>query len=315
MKRAFLSFFALLFAVSTLTFNLAHAQSLEFELPSAFKEVLATAKGGDLKTAEKALKIIKKEQGESANYYFVKGALAPFKLEKASIVRLPFIVKGMRKDWEKAIKIDPHHEPANFSLALYYASAPSMFSGDPEKAQAILDLFKERGSELQYPLEANLLLVTDAPFEDLEASFLKWIAYNPSQPAPRLNFVVTLISLEKYDLAAEQIAEIDPLIEGTILASEAEQLQIHYQYGKLAAESGLYLEQGRQHLEWLIANDKHPNDINFGYVHIRLAKVLLHLGEKGEAQLQRNLAVPYKPKDKMLFELIDDFDALSAEAS
>src|SRR5690554_4160393 len=117
----------------------AAAVSVQLDsLPPELKQVLMTASEGQLKEAEKQLKSLRSSYGDTADYHYVKGSLTPFKLAGASVVRAPFIARGMRKDWEKAVEIDPNHELANFSLALFYGAAPGIVGGDKDKAAAIL---------------------------------------------------------------------------------------------------------------------------------------------------------------------------------
>lgn len=289
-------------------------------LPEPLEQVMNTAAAGDVKEAEKQLKSLRSTLGDTADYYYVKGSLAPFKLAEASAIRAPFIARGMRKDWEKAVELDPDHELANFSLAMFYAAAPGLFGGDPEKANAILAHLQQLGSDWQYPLKANLLMAQEADVNEVKNAYLEWVAFAPKDIPPRFTIAAYLNNEGAYEEAAHQLAQLDTLIahqlnEARVAEDEAliqdlteEQHKADYQWGKLAAESGTYLEEGKRRLQAMVAAGESPKNINLGFVHARLAMVFRHLGDDAAVQMHRSAAEQFMSGDRNLDSLIARID-------
>lgn len=285
-------------------------------LPDELQQVMAMASEGRLKEAENELKSLRSTFGHTADYYFIKGSLAPFKLAEASVVRAPFIARGMRKDWEKAVEIDLNHELASFSLALFYGAAPGLIGGDKDKAAAILAHLQGLDSPWQYPLRANLSLAQEATLAEVKAAHLEWIEYAPEETSPRFNFAAYLINEGDYEEGAVQLAELDSLLQSSLEQAEQdtkagvaqELLRVDYQWGKLAAESGTYLATGRERLMALITTEQLPEGIGMGFVHARLAQVFQHLGEPALVAEHRSAAELLASGDTNLTGLIKKLD-------
>lgn len=294
-------------------------------LPDELRQVMAMASEGRLKEAEDELKSLRSTFGHTADYYFIKGSLAPFKLAEASVVRAPFIARGMRKDWEKAVEIDPNHELASFSLALFYGAAPGLIGGDKDKAAAILAHLQALDSPWQYPLKANLAFAQEASLDVVKAAHFEWIEFAPKEIPPRFNLATYLINHEDYEAGAVQLTQLDELLQtlGVSLERDAEeqetarntseeiaayQLKVDYQWGKLAAESGTHLATGRERLMALITTEQLPEGIGMGFVHARLAQVFQHLGEPALVAEHRTAAELLASGDTNLTGLIKKLD-------
>lgn len=303
-------------------------------LPDELQQVMVMASEGQLKEAEDELKSLRSTFGHTADYYFIKGSLAPFKLAEASVVRAPFIARRMRKDWEKAVEIDPNHELASFSLALFYGAAPGIVGGDTEKAAAILAHLQGLDSPWQYPLKANLAFAQEASLDEVKAAHLEWIEFAPKEISPRFNLATFLINKEDYEAGAMQLAQLDELLQTLRAHAELEaepepepeqnaeqdaeqntneevasnQLKVDYQWGKLAAESGTHLELGKERLQALISNEQLPEGIGIGFVHARLAQVFQHIGEPALVAEHRSAAELLASGDTNLTGLIKKLD-------
>lgn len=283
----------------------ANAQAVDLTPPEQFSPVLQLLSAGDTKKAEKMLQNMRAEYGHTPDYYYVLGQVSAFKIEKAAKIRAPFLASNMRKNWEKALEIEPNHELTLVSLALFYSLAPSIIGGGSEKAQVLLHRLQHIGSPYQYSVQVVWLTSQEAKQEEITAAYLAWIDNEPQSISPRFNLAVYLIAEGAYQQGAEQLQHLDTLLQQTEPVPADEQVKVDYQWGKLAAESGDFLAQGRDRLLHLLTTETTPENISLGFAHVRLAKIFLHLNQPEQAAYHKAAAQTYAKDDKNLAGLIN----------
>ncbi|TRW48902.1 hypothetical protein FM042_07930 [Aliidiomarina halalkaliphila] len=284
----------------------AHAQDIRSGINEAFHEVYDAIEAADVKTAERALKDMRRTHRDTADFHFLEGQISMLKLNDASMVRMPFIARGMRRSWERAVEIDPEHQVSLFSLAMYYAAAPGIVGGDKEKATAIHKQLAELNSSWQYPLHVTLLMGKEAEHDEVEAAFERWFEAYPELIGARMNYVLIRNNEDDRSRVYEQLKIVDTLIEANPDQVTADQRsQVDYQWGKMAAESGIALEEGKKRLLALIEEDRIPMNIREGFVHARLGAIYQQLDDQENAQSHFAKAKRLSSDDSDLKELLE----------
>ncbi|WP_113906849.1 hypothetical protein [Aliidiomarina celeris] len=264
----------------------AQAMDIRSGIAEPFHEVYALIEQGKGRAAERALDSLKRAHGNTADYHFIAGQVDMLKMNDASMMRMPFIARSMRKSWEKAVEINPNHEVSVFSLAMFYFAAPGIVGGDKEKAGRLMERLEALESGWQFPLRVTFLMNSESDqYEAIEQAYNAWFEAYPNLVSARMNYVFMRNNSDDRSKVLEQLQIIDRLVQAEPEQVSAEQrAQIDYQWGKMAAETGLALEQGRDRLLTLLAENNVPENIGNGFVHARLSAIYQQLNEQESAQ-------------------------------
>ena len=75
------------------------------------------------------------ENPTSADAHYLLGIAYGNLAERASVFRQPVLARHARDEFERAVKLDPNHLDARWSLVQYYTLAPRYLGGGEEKAR------------------------------------------------------------------------------------------------------------------------------------------------------------------------------------
>ncbi|WP_194756375.1 tetratricopeptide repeat protein [Aliidiomarina indica] len=308
-SNAMLGMYLALMVMALSVTQSTHAQDIRDGIGEEFHKVYDAIEAADVKAAERALSSLRRSHGNTADYHFLDGQITMLKLSDASVIRMPFIARGMRRSWERAVEIDPTHDVSLFSLAMYYAAAPSIVGGDNDKALALYRQLKALESGWQYPLHVTLLVNNEAEHDEVEAAFERWFEAYPELISARMNYVFMRNNEDDRSSVYAQLQIIDQLIvEYPEQVTDEQRSQVDYQWGKMAAESGIALEEGKTRLVALLDEDRIPENIREGFLHARLSAIYQQLGEQDNAKRHYARAQHFARDDSDLQELLKRLD-------
>jgi hypothetical protein len=69
--------------------------------------------------------------------------VAGMRAQASNVLKQPGLARRFKKEAEKALSIDPHHEDATEGMIAFYRQAPGIMGGDKKKAVAYLDRLME----------------------------------------------------------------------------------------------------------------------------------------------------------------------------
>lgn len=248
-----------------------------------FATVVEAITAGDHDAADKALKALRRTAGNTADYHFLEGVVTALSMGDASAIRLPFIVRRMRNQWTEALKQDPNHELALFSLVQFHANAPGLVGG----SQASAIEYANRLRELNSPFQYSTAIVIAQMHEDTAAEEAAWqqlFAAQPDNLEARYNYISSRINREEYANALAQLEIAVAAINAQEEPNAQLAAQLRYQWGKLAAVSGQSLEIGANYLNAFIVAENLPDGISLGWVHFRLAQIYFWQNNDNAAQ-------------------------------
>src|SRR5205814_3509871 len=153
------------------------------------------------------------------------------KVGKLSLIGL---AKKVKREFERAVELDPNNLDARDDMITYYLQAPGMMGGSVSKA-------KQEAAEIQKrdPLRGALAYAAVAQdekdFAGAEQQYRSAIASYPESLSVRYALGIFFTRGEKYD---EAFAVFD-----SILAAKPEEVNARYQIGRTGALSGKQLDR------------------------------------------------------------------------
>lgn len=116
----------------------------------AFAEVIEDLSTGDIEGAEMILNALP-SSAKNANYHYLRGALAVQEMNDAGTFRMARLARRMKKHFEEALELDPHHELAHFGLLQFHRFAPGIMGGRERLFEFHQQRLIELNSFLQFP--------------------------------------------------------------------------------------------------------------------------------------------------------------------
>ncbi len=192
--------------------------------------------------------------------------------QNANVIKQGMLAPKMKKEWEKAISLNPQELECRTSLIQYYLQAPSFMGGSIEKAKEVANqILKIKPAEGHRQL-GNIYLANKKSGE-AEGEFKEMVKVDPSYISALINFYV---KEKKYDQAFA-------LLEVALTSNPNDMLAI-YQLGRASAITGLKLERGEECLKKYLTYKPQVNEPSLAGANMRLAQIYEKKGKKAEAK-------------------------------
>lgn len=221
--------------------------------------------------------------------------------QTAGKLKQAFLAKDSRKNYEKAIEFDPSNVEARESAMEFYLQAPGFMGGGRDKAEnqasTILELdevagyvawgriyshYDEDDAALENYTTANELFPEEMifyyrlysyhigldQFEEAINIVEKQLAINDTTA----NIYMNLGNAHQYN---ETYEESFAAYEKALIADE-EYFSTWYQIGRLAALSGMYLDEGEENLIRFIGKKDEYNETSLSWAYYRLGTIYEH---------------------------------------
>jgi tetratricopeptide (TPR) repeat protein len=204
--------------------------------------------------------------------------------QKASKFSMLGLAKKIKKEFERAVELDPHNLDARDDLITFYLQAPGIAGGSVSKA-------KEEAAKIEQldPLRGAMahaaVALDQKDFAGAEHQYRSAIASYPESLSVRYGLGILMTRGEKYD---EAIALFD-----SILAAHPDELIARYQIGRTGALSGKQLDRAEQELKTVLAAPPRENGPRPAGAHWRLGMVYEKQGKKDQAkaEYEKSLAI------------------------
>lgn len=199
------------------------------------------------------------------------------------------LAPDLRDAFERAVKLDPSLVEARYALIEFYLQAPGAMGGGIDKARAqataIGKYDRVRGLTAQARIAMHEKKTPQAIGFLESATSLK-----PADEALRLQLIVLYQEAKRWP---EAYAAIKKWIAEAPKSNKAQ-----YQLGRLAAESGRYLEEGEAALLVYLKMPRGSDDPKPQNARYRLGQLLAKAGRKDEARAEFQAALKLDPKMK-----------------
>ncbi|MEM6645365.1 MAG: tetratricopeptide repeat protein [Bacteroidota bacterium] len=254
----------------------AHAQT---ELEQGIAYVEQDAYDEAIPLLERAVKATP----DNADAHYWLGAAYGIKAQNSRMLRQARLAPKIRKQFEKAVELDPNHLEAREGLMEFYLQAPGIAGGDKDKAleqaQAIVGIDEQRGFFALVRAHS-----AREEWSEVEGVYQRAIAETGN--------VDLQVELGYFYQRRERFADAMETFEA-ILKAQPESMAALYQVGRTAALSGDFLERGAEALEAYLQREPGPRQPGHDAAYHRLGMVYAHQGrvEDAEAAYEQALAI------------------------
>ena len=196
------------------------------------------------------------------------------------------IAKKIRRSFETAVRLDPNDVEARRDLMQFHLLAPGIAGGDKDEARRQARAIAERNPMLGRVAAgwlAELAKNEAGAVREFEAA----IAQFPDSAAPYMALGMLYQRLGRWDEAFDSYERL--------LARRPDEVAVHYQIGRTAAQSGTRLERGEQALRAYLTKKPGEGDAPLASAHFRLGTILEKQGHTEQAREQYAAALRLDP--------------------
>ncbi|MEO1023407.1 MAG: tetratricopeptide repeat protein [Bacteroidota bacterium] len=265
----------------------------------------------------------KKTEPDSSKYYLWLGHGYGRKAQNSSKLRQPFLAKKSLSNYEKSVEIDPANIEARNSLIEFYLQAPGFMGGGTDKAYkqveaiAEIDPFQgvlaegrvldhDKGPDAaktvyEQALESGMdsvqianrlyaILYNGGQFEEAVSVMDQQLGKRDTLAGLHLQKGNALARMSEYDSAYESYQRVQRIDTSLIV--------VHYQIGRLAGESGQFLDEGEKAITKFIDEGERYGSGTMAWAYYRLGSIQEHQNKPEEAKQSYKLALKSDKKHK-----------------
>jgi tetratricopeptide (TPR) repeat protein len=227
------------------------------------------------------------EDGNALYHLWLGSALRDV-AERASKIKQPFIARRVKKEWERAVELDPNQVAARFSLVSFYAIAPAIMGGGMDKA-------REQAGEVarRNPMRGAMARGIIAEHETNAAA--EEVAYQQAitaEPDSAVGYFALGDMYARQGKAAEAFATLDRYTK-----RHPDDRWALYRTGRVAGTTGQQLERGEGALtQFLAAPPSGAYATNIAAAHYWLGQIAEKRGAKDAAREHYRTALKINPK-------------------
>jgi tetratricopeptide (TPR) repeat protein len=205
-------------------------------------------------------------------------------------LKLPFLAKRTKKEFDRAVELDPNSVDARFGLLQYYMYAPGFLGGSADKAREQADEIEKR-SRLRGALAYGQLADHDKNAGEAEAAFQRAIVVAPDSAAGYHALAGFLTREKRW---GDAFAIYDRLV-ARVPADTNALLSI----ARLAGTSGEQLARGEEAAKRWLANPPHDANVQQQAVaHYRLGMIYERSARRELARSEYERATALNPRNE-----------------
>ncbi len=256
---------------------------------------IALAEGDD----ERAIELFEKAvnmRPSSAAYHFRLGQALGAKGQKASLFARMSLAGRLKKEFEKAVALDPNHLNARLGLIDFYVMAPAVMGGGEEKAMQQAADIRKRDATMGHSAYARIYTL-QRKNDLVRKEWQDFVREQPKSPIAHSlygSFVGTIDQKVK-----EGFDEIDLAIN-----LDPSYMPAWYRLGNLAANSGAQLARGEEALKKYLTYKPAENEPSPANAHYFLGMVYEKQGKAAEAKRSYAEALKFTPSSKTFAEAL-----------
>lgn len=224
----------------------------------------------------------------NADYHYKYGGVLGMKALDISKVRALGYIGDIKDEFLKAIVLDPSHIEARWALVEFYIQLPGIIGGSEKKAIRYADELATISPVDGYLAKGYIAEYSDRP-KDAEYNYKQAVEVGGS-----INCYTKLYEhYEKNDAPDKALTVIDKA-QGV----HKDNNRLHYQFGKIAGQYGIGLDQGIACLNRYIKHHTAADGVPKDWAYMRLAQIYRHKGEKEKALVWIEKALVDRPDFK-----------------
>ncbi len=224
-----------------------------------------------------------------AQYHYWLGRSVGMQAARASKLKLPFLARRIKAEFERAVALDPMMIDPRDGLVFFYLIAPRIMGGSPAKAReqqraiARLDAMRGHQASAWIAWQGRDTVATEAAFREA-------LAAAPDSARPVLGLALRQVAWGRTDDAFATLGEF--------LARHPRDISVRFALGRLSATSGEELPRGEAELRGLLAEPEWEASIEEptrAAVLYRLGMILEKRGQHPDARTSYEEALKLEP--------------------
>lgn len=227
----------------------------------------------------------------NASAEFYKGAAYGEQAMRASKLRQPFLAKKVQGAFEKAVQLDPDYLDARDGLVDFYRMAPGFMGGGMDKARAQATEIRRRDARRGAYAFAEIA-VAEKKWDAAAQEYERAVAAAPDSVTSYVLLADVQGRQGKWELAWATLERYR--------ARRPADPRLPYYTGRLAATSGLRLEEGEQALRAYLAYAPRPNEPTHATAHWRLGQIRERRADKAGARAEYETALRLDPGQRQV---------------
>jgi len=240
-----------------------------------------------IKHFERAVKL---EEGNALYHAWLGNAVREI-TPRSSKIRMPFNARRMKKEWERAVALDPNQIDARYGLVQFYAYAPGVMGGDKAKAREQVAEIARRNA-MRGALARGILADIEKNAAAEEAAYREAISAAPDSAA---GYFALGGMYARADKAAEAFATLDQYAK-----RRPNDRHALYEAGRFAGTTGQQLDRGDAALKQYLATP--PADVDVAHTagaHYWLGQIAEKRGQKDAARDHYRVALKINPNSQL----------------
>lgn len=228
---------------------------------------------------------IKLNESNSDYHLWLARALS-LRMQQVSIFKRPVAVKNMKKEFQRAIELNPDNLDARFGLLQFYTFAPGFMGGSKQEANEQAAEIRKRDTA-QGCLAAGLIYHSQKQNDLAEQQFLAAINEKPETFQAYYQLAYLYSAREDYDKSFE--------ILNKLVTSYPDEIEALFHFGKIAEISGKNLEQAEAYMKHYLAVEPKEISPSKSDAHYLLGAIFEKKGEKESARSEYEKAIQLNP--------------------
>lgn len=240
-----------------------------------------------LRQLERAVQL---DEGNALYHYWL-GVAVGDAAQRSSTIRMALMARRVRKEWERAVALDPNRVDARFGLVEFYAAAPGLWGGGIDKARAQAAEIATRDA-MRGAMARGIVAEHEKKPAAVEAAYLEAITLAPDS-------LVAYVALADARADAGRAADALAALDGYARRHPDDHWTL-FHVGRTAGASGLQMDRGQRALEQFLAAP--PPDAyapTLGLAHYWLGQLAEKRGAKEEAREHYQAALKVNPKSRL----------------
>jgi tetratricopeptide (TPR) repeat protein len=231
-----------------------------------------------------------------AEAHYLLGSAYGMLAQHASIFKQPGLASKTRREFDRAVQLDPNHLEARFGLLQFYVIAPGFMGGSDDKAIRQAEEIRKRDAIMGH--RAFGFIYSSQKKPDLaRREYLDGVREQPNAPMAHYGLAVFYLTSERnYKAAAESF-------ENSVKADPAF-MPGWFQIGHMAALTGANLQRGEDALHKYLTYTPHIDEPPLYRAHFWLGSIYEKQGKRTEARQSYNNSLRMNPGQKDVAEAL-----------
>lgn len=236
------------------------------------------------------------EEGNALYHAWLGNAIRDV-IPRASKLRMPFHARRMKKEWERAVALDPNQIDARYGLVQFYAYAPGVMGGDKDKARQQAAEIAKR-SALRGAIARGVIGEIEKNAAAEEVAYKEAIAAAPDSGAGYFGLAQVYARDSK---PTEAFATLDAYAK-----RRPDDRRASFEVGRVAAVTGRELDRGEAALKQFLAAPPPTTRVTtISATHYLLGRIAEKRGLKDAAREHYREALRINPHSQLAQSALD----------